>query len=241
MDDKVQKSNIDWKHWLHMSEIRIGQAVALSMNLDPHMMKMVKTCEGWEYPESVFQNKKEEGDFYQRCILLIDNAFSNKNLRSTESLLVGINQQKNHTAKIYLEYFPEWALSVEWNIPKELKILVDPENLPKETKQEEAEQEETELDSSLRDSHFDPLPRQGIIKLFYGVKEEEWDKLFKNAYRNGLKELKEEGSDKYNPFKVGEWLVKQGYYSQQHIHPLLVRNLPPRSEDIKDLLTNDIE
>ena len=118
MDNKVRTSRVDWDHWLHMSEIRIGQAVALSMNLDPHMMKMVKTCEGWEYPESVFQNKKEEGDFYQRCILLIDNAFSNKNLRSTESLLVGINQQKNHTAKIYLEYFPEWALSVEWNIPK---------------------------------------------------------------------------------------------------------------------------
>jgi hypothetical protein len=96
-------SDIDWKHWLHMSEIRIGQAVALSMNLDPHKMGMTKTCEGWAYLDSAFQNEEQKGDFYQRCILLIDNAFSNKNIRSTEGLLVGINQEKNHTSKINLD------------------------------------------------------------------------------------------------------------------------------------------
>ena len=236
MDDKVRKNNIDWDFWLNMPTVTIGQAVALSLGKDPDKMSQTRTCDGWKYLDDSFKTEEEENKFYKRCRLLINNAFSDKNIRSTECLLVGINQSQNHTAEIHLEYFPEWAISVNWDIPKELKSLVDPEDLPEET-----EQEETELDSSLRASHFDPLPRQGIIKLFYGVKEEEWDKLFKNAYRNGLKELKEEGSDKYNPFKVGEWLVKQGYYSQQHIHPLLVRNLPPRSEDIKDLLTNDIE
>tara|TARA_B110000914_G_C15496052_1_gene463308 strand:+ start:206 stop:925 length:720 start_codon:yes stop_codon:yes gene_type:complete len=238
MDDKVRKNNIDWKHWLHMSEIRIGQAVALSMNLDPHKMGMTRTCEGWQYLDGAFQNEEQEGDFYQRCILLIDNAFSNKNLRSTESLLVGINQERNHTAKIHLEYFPEWALSVEWTIPKELKTLVDPKNLPKETKQEETGQEETRQEKKY--ALFDPVSPEEIIATFDGVTPDEWKELFKRANRNKLRELREEG-DLYNTAKVGDWLVVQGKYSPQHLRNKLKNSVPDRSLDDKHVITGEYD
>ena len=126
MDDKVREDNIDWDFWLNMPTVTIGQAVALSLGKDPDKMSQTRTCDGWKYLDDSFKTEEEENKFYKRCRLLINNAFSDKNIRSTECLLVGINQSQNHTAEIHLEYFPEWTISVNWDIPKELKSLVDP-------------------------------------------------------------------------------------------------------------------
>ena len=117
-------SNVDWEHWLNMDEIRIGEAVALSMDIDPEKMTMFR-LDGWHYSQSSFQNEEEENKFNKRCILLINNAFSNKNIRSRpECLLTTINQEQNHTAKIFLEHFAKWAINkVHWDIPPELKSL----------------------------------------------------------------------------------------------------------------------
>ena len=116
-------SNVDWNHWLNMPTVTIGQAVALSLGRDPDKMSQTRTCDGWVYLKSSFKTKEEMDEFYKRCRLLINNAFSDKNICSPECLLVGISQSQNHTAKIHLEFFPEWALSVNWDIPKELKSL----------------------------------------------------------------------------------------------------------------------
>ena len=242
MDDKVRTNRVDWDHWLNMPTVSIGQAVALSLGKDPDKMSQTRTCDGWKYLDDSFKTEEEENKFYKRCRLLINNAFSDKNIRSTECLLVGINQSQNHTAKIHLEYFPEWAISVNWDIPKELKSLVDPENLPEETEQEETKQEEL-------CALFDPKTRKGIILLFTlsgfngeGNKEkwneEEWRKLFDKASRNGLKKAREGAVGRYNPFKVGEWLVENNYYTQQHINGKLANNLPTRNRDKKGLITN---
>ncbi len=145
-------SNVDWEHWLNMDEIRIGEAVALSMDIDPEKMTMFR-LDGWHYSQSSFQNEEEENKFNKRCILLINNAFSNKNIRSRpECLLTTINQEQNHTAKIFLEHFAKWAINkVHWDIPPELKSL--------ETTKEKVEVEPNE-DPWLIHQEGDPDPDQ---------------------------------------------------------------------------------
>ena len=55
-------SHVDWKHWLHMSEIMTRQAVALSMDIDPDKMTGTRTCEQWHYLDSSFQIEAEQDE-----------------------------------------------------------------------------------------------------------------------------------------------------------------------------------
>ena len=228
MDDKVRKNNVDWKHWLHMPQIMIRQAVALSMDIEPDKMPTYH-MDGFKYSSSAFQNEEEQDKFNKRCRQLVNNAFSNKNIRSTEGLLTTINQGQNYSAEIYLDYFPEWALSVEWDIPKELKTLVDPENLPA---QEETAGEEIY-------ALFDSLPRKTVTKIFYSEKIN-WEYLFKREPLNGLRELQEEG-DLYNLAKVGDWLVEQGKLTPEQTRRKLVKELPTRSLGKEHLIIPDYD
>lgn len=89
---------------------------------------------------------------------------------------------------------------------------------------------------------FDPLPRAGITALFNhnGLN---WKTYFERAAVNGLSEARENvgSSIRYNPFKVGEWLVKKGHYSQEQIDRKLANNLPKRSMDMKFLFTGSFD
>jgi len=244
MDDKVRTNRVDWDFWLDMQIVKIWQAVALSMNIDPDKFYEERTAEGYDG----YRTKEEKDKFNKRCEILTNKVFTNENLRSTKGVRPkGINQRKNANSEIYLKSFPEWALRKNWDIPEELKSLVDPEDLPEETKQEETKQEETKQEELC--ALFDPKKRKGITKLFplsgfngEGNKEkwneEEWRKLFDKAARNGLIKARAGAKGIYNPFKVGEWLVENDYYTQQHINGKLANNLPTRSQHKKGLITN---
>jgi hypothetical protein len=228
MDDKVRKNKVDWKHWLHMPQIRIRQAVALSMDIEPDKMPTYH-MDGLTYSSSAFQNKEEQDEFHKRCRQLVNNAFSNKNICSADGLLTSTPQGQNYSAEIYLEYFPEWALSVEWDIPKELKALVDPKNLPA---QEETAGEEIY-------ALFDSLPRKAITQIFYD-KKINWEYSFKRAPDNGLRELRED-DDLYNPAKVGDWLVKKSKLTFEQSRKTLVKELPTRSLGKEYLIIPDYD
>jgi hypothetical protein len=221
-------SNVDWDFWLDMQTVKIWQAVALSMDIDPDKFIEKRTAEGFDG----YRTTKEKGDFDKRCEMLTKKVFTNENLRSTKGVRPkGINQPKNPNAEIYLKGFPEWALRKNWDIPKELKTLVDPENSPKD-----AEPEETELDSILSASDFDLATKAEIITMFDKLTSDKWKEIFKRKARNDLKELEEKGG--FNPFKVGEWLVKKGHYKREQVERRLANNLPPRSRYKKDLITD---
>jgi hypothetical protein len=168
MDNKVRTSRVDWDHWLNMPSVKLWEAVSLSMNSDPlHERYIHNFVLSQRLGEGVLNEDGEK--FKKRLILLQAHFFDTEHLS-----IVSVNGSENINSEIHLEPFADWALNiVHWDIPKELEFpyRVRGENLPTETKQEEVEPEETELDSSLRASHFDPLPKKGIIKLFYGVKE----------------------------------------------------------------------
>lgn len=98
---------------------------------------------------------------------------------------------------------------------------------------------------------FDPLPNEGIWKMFLlGKSEQEneikWQSIFGKAKANKLFNArfeKEEGLKKYtyNPSKVGDWLVKKGLLTREKVDSVLAKNLPKDSKDYKHLITGKLE
>ena len=89
---------------------------------------------------------------------------------------------------------------------------------------------------------FDPLSRAGIATLFNMIDKETWHNYFQRAARNGLIEARQQGPTAfcYNPFLVGEWLIKNNAAcTQDQIDRKLANNLPRRSKSMKELFKVD--
>jgi hypothetical protein len=89
---------------------------------------------------------------------------------------------------------------------------------------------------------FDPLPRAGITVLF-DKEGLDWGTYFARAATNKLIAARHGGSPPilYNPYRVGEWLVAKGLYSQEDIDRKLAKNLPRRSRDMTFLFTGKFD
>jgi len=96
-------SDVDWDLWLKVPTVTIGQACALSLDIDPDKMT---------------HGDKEKDNFQERLKLLIEIVFFMNNIR------VSSTNSENIDSEIYLESFVEWALDIKWDIPKELKTVV---------------------------------------------------------------------------------------------------------------------
>lgn len=89
---------------------------------------------------------------------------------------------------------------------------------------------------------FDPLSRAGIAALFNMIDKETWHNYFQRAARNGLIKARQQGPTNfcYNPFLVGEWLIKNNAEcTQDQIDRKLANNLPRRSKSMKELFKVD--
>ena len=96
-------SSVDWDLWLNMPTVKLWQACALSLDIDPDKMT---------------HGDKEKDYFHKRLRLLTEQVFF------TDYLHIASISRENIDSKIYLESFAEWALDIKWDIPKELKALV---------------------------------------------------------------------------------------------------------------------
>ncbi|SOD42224.1 hypothetical protein [Nitrosovibrio sp. Nv4] len=91
---------------------------------------------------------------------------------------------------------------------------------------------------------FDPLSRAGIAALFNMIDKETWRAYFERAARNGLIYARQLGPTAicYNPFHVGEWLIKHNAdCTQSQIDRKLANNLPRRSKGMKALFTGEVD
>tara|TARA_B100000686_G_scaffold201488_1_gene208401 strand:+ start:5209 stop:5619 length:411 start_codon:yes stop_codon:yes gene_type:complete len=118
MDNKVREDNIDWDFWLNIPSVKLWQAVALSIDIDPKKMTGLMTSSGPHFHPKSFRTRKEQNDFDKRCELLVAGVINTNDIRIVFISNVNIDSE------IYLNSFVDWALSLEWDIPKELRILV---------------------------------------------------------------------------------------------------------------------
>lgn len=112
----------NWREWRHIEEVRLWQAVALSMNMDPH--SVTRSRYEWMageplFEDANFQDDDESEEFHLRLRLLIANkkapAFTPSTLSMESPLFHGV----------LLREFASWASEVmQWpNLPPELTSL----------------------------------------------------------------------------------------------------------------------
>lgn len=134
-----------------------------------------------------------------------------------------------------------------------LSIRFPPELIPDEGNNQKSQKAQTEKPSGYFSQEviaaFDPLPIEGISKLFslnnvadHNLKT--WKKLQNKASENGLKEARvitgggRRGST-FNPVLVAEWLIKKGKITKQQATRKLRNNIPEHSKDLTEELFED--
>ena len=106
-------SNVDWDHWLHMPTVKVWQACALSMDIDPHECPLEGSrLETW-------RRVIDEDKFDKRLTLLVAHTFNTDNFPNAKL------RNPNASSEIHLNTFVDWAINiVDWDISKELETLV---------------------------------------------------------------------------------------------------------------------
>lgn len=118
-------SKPDWSEWKHKPWVKVWQAVALSLNIDP--LEMQHSRESWLvgpgrgpiFEDESFANEKIKKDFYKRIRVLSAN-YLDREFFSPGDIYVG---QGAGFQPVKLSECAAWAPSVDWDVPKELKEL----------------------------------------------------------------------------------------------------------------------
>lgn len=97
-------------------------------------------------------------------------------------------------------------------------------------------------------SPFDPLPLNGIAKMFQLCNDPDknqqlWRELAHNAKRDGLDSARisvggGRRQSTFDPLVIADWLVENGRMTREKADRTLMINLPRRSSDIKDLIAS---
>jgi hypothetical protein len=100
----------NWKKWRHMPDVKIWEAVALSLDIDPD--EVFHNSQGWMVDTHLFDESKEFGDRLQiagRC------------LGAGTGLSPRILSMSDRSAsRVSLAEFAAWAISVDFQIPTQL-------------------------------------------------------------------------------------------------------------------------
>lgn len=230
----------DWDFWRHMPEIKLWQAIALSMNIDPDLLKYSR--DRW----NGLPSRDDENKFDKHLRLLRANK-STKNGFTPGTL--SMDNPDNHGVRP--SEFSAWAQSIGWDIPPELAALAamgdnDCENIVAKVAPAIAENapvadtvEADTPDETLADL-FDPVTVGALEKMFPADKK--WVKWAGRAARNGLKDSRVARA-KFNPYKAGNWFLAKGVtgWDIARLNRTLANNLPARSKDDAYRLTKGID
>lgn len=121
-----------------------------------------------------------------------------------------------------------------------------PDHKRYQPKAESVDTAKAEQTRSQPESTHDPLPLDGIARMFVVDRESDekninkWKGFAHNAKRNGLlvartQKIGGTGQSWFDPVKVGNWLVKKGKMPQEKVDRILLNNLPTRSAHLKDI------
>ena len=211
----------DWNEWSLMPRVELWQAVALSMDLEPHdLHRDVHTPLlgfGSFFKPNSFPSSAVEREFEKRLRIL------EANLEDSAKFPDAVINRELRRSIVELPEFSAWAASVGWEIPDELA-----------TKSPEAD----ECDRVMPNFQYDDSK---IAELFDSVSPEQLEKMFpsEGQWQEWARRAKERGLDvarrekaKYNPYIAAKWWINsqpQDDWDWGRVARVLVKNFPPRS------------
>jgi hypothetical protein len=109
-----QARPVDWSEWAHAREVKLIEAVALSLGIDPHQMRLHP--HGWmATPGAVIA---DEGDEFDKRLRMAGRALGN------ELDVVAPVMGSPASSGVVIAQFAGWARDVvRWNVPSELAAL----------------------------------------------------------------------------------------------------------------------
>jgi hypothetical protein len=98
-----------WTIWKNISKLKVFEAVALSLNIDPRKLRRIS--HGWTAGKRLFNEGQE---FNDRLFIAERNL---ADIGVINSVAVGYEGQE---AIVRLDLFVQWALRIGWSLPAEL-------------------------------------------------------------------------------------------------------------------------
>lgn len=102
----------NWAKWKHIPDVMLWQAVALSLNIDPDL---ADRSYNWKAEATVTGERK---DFKDRLDVLLANFGRDRLLKPTS-----LSLSDPEEARLRLDAFAAWAISIAWPIPSDLAAL----------------------------------------------------------------------------------------------------------------------
>ncbi len=123
----------DWKEWKYTPQVRVWQACALSLDIEPYSINFYPLS--WKtgpyadqlFEDESFQSENEKKEFKSRMRILLNNLNSKEN-----PLSFSPNPNRPNLGEVNLSEFASWCSSVEWSIPQELAALAKKPNIQDE-------------------------------------------------------------------------------------------------------------
>ena len=210
----------DWSEWSLAPKVEVWQAVALSMDLEPHDLHMdVHTPLlgfGSFFKPNSFPSSAKEREFEKRLRIL------EANLEDSAKFPNVVINRELRLSIVALPEFSAWAVSVGWEIPEELA-------------KKSAEADEVDrVTSNCKDMEIKHAA------LFDYVSPEQLEKMFPSGghWKDWTRRAKAQSLDvarrekKYNPYLAARWWINkhpQDGWDWVQVARVLVKNFPPRS------------
>ena len=211
----------DWNEWSLMPRVELWQAVALSMDLEPHdLHRDVHTPLlgfGSFFKPNSFPSSIIEREFEKRLRIL------EANIEDSAKFPDAVINGELRRSIVELPEFSVWAVSVGWEMPEELA----------KTSPEADEGDEVLLNFQDQESKlaalFDSVSPEQLEKMF--PSEGHWLDWTRRAKARGLDVARKE-SNKYNPYIAARWWINkqpQDGWDWRRVTRVLAKNFPPRS------------
>ncbi len=116
----ASSTNVEWGVWSNIPDVKLWEAVALSLNLDPRCVKVNRNS--WMVGTSVIDESPE----FSARLLVAERNLTSQKLRPRAFI---ISQPRQ--CDVSLHEFSVWAISVGWNLPPELMEIAERTDVPK--------------------------------------------------------------------------------------------------------------
>lgn len=216
----------DWDLWAFIPGVKLWQACALSMNIDP---------DSFDPDANVYPvEQREARQLFSKRLRIATAQMENKKFRFSRR-----SNDWDRKYEIYLANFAAWATNeIKWdNLPPEFVAMAQgqPANAHE---QESAGSTDDDNDKEIAEL-FDPVSPAQLDVMF--PSDGEWKKWAERAARNGLAEAARTNDARgmFNPYYAAKWwLQKQrpkGWGLEKCLKKL-ANNLPARSQDSRERL-----